>query len=345
MKTRRIVLRQQAGLTIIELMIGLALALVLAGAAAAIAVKSKGVFRVNAAVAQLQDNGRYAVDLLSRDIRMAGFRGCAGSRVAPSNRLATPTAFAYDYVNPMAGFKAAGTNIWQPALDAALSALTPAPASGSDVLTLRTTEGGGRGLVSLMTNGTQAIPLDAASPFRQADILLVSSCTSSVVVQASGNPVGGALPHAVGSVTPGNATSDLGTAFGPDANVYRLTTRSYYVAPSVIQPGTSSLWMVSMPDYQGAGAPVELAIGVEGLRIMFGEDTDNDGAANRYVAPVSANPANVVSVRFDLLLATPRDNVVTKIQPVTFDGNVITPTDRRLRTVVSSVVSVRNRIS
>ena len=71
---------------------------------------------------------------------------------------------------------------------------------------------------------------------------------------------------------------------------------------------------------------------------------DGDKAANRYVTADGVGTwGNVVSVKAQLLLATVRDNVTTSPQAYTFDSVTTTPTDKRLRTVLSSVITVRNR--
>jgi type IV pilus assembly protein PilW len=85
--------------------------------------------------------------------------------------------------------------------------------------------------------------------------------------------------------------------------------------------------------------------GVERLALFFGEDTDGDKAANRYVSADAVGTwNNIVSVKTQLLLATVRDNMTTAPQTYTFDGVTTTPTDRRLRSVLSSVITVRNRV-
>ncbi len=85
--------------------------------------------------------------------------------------------------------------------------------------------------------------------------------------------------------------------------------------------------------------------GVEGLVLSFGEDLDGDKAANRYVTANAVGTwSHVVSVKAQLLLATVRDNMTTAPQVYTFDGVTTTPTDRRLRSVMSSVITVRNRV-
>ncbi len=65
----------------------------------------------------------------------------------------------------------------------------------------------------------------------------------------------------------------------------------------------------------------------------------------RYVtADAVSNWSNVVSVKAQVLLATVRDYVATSSQSYTFDGTTTTPTDRKIRTAVSSVITLRNRV-
>ncbi len=75
----------------------------------------------------------------------------------------------------------------------------------------------------------------------------------------------------------------LGHVFSTDASVYRMVTRTYYVAPSARKAGTNSLWVNSVPAYDGQPQPEEMVEGVEGLALLFGEDLDGGRAANRYV--------------------------------------------------------------
>ena len=45
-----------------------------------------------------------------------------------------------------------------------------------------------------------------------------------------------------------------------------------------------------------------------------------------------------------VLLAGAGDSPTTNAQPYVFDGQTVTPTDRKLRTVMSMLVSLRNTV-
>ena len=96
----------------------------------------------------------------------------------------------------------------------------------------------------------------------------------------------------------------------------------------------------------GSGTPVtgSLVPFVEAIAITYGEDTNADSAADRYVAAASITDwTQVTSVNFQVRIASPDDGVADAPQPYTaFDGSVVTPTDRRLRRSYSSVIALRN---
>ena len=67
--------RQQTGFSLIELMIGLVLGLFVTGIVITVFTQSKRNYNQDEEIARLQENGRYAMQLLSRDLAMAGFLG------------------------------------------------------------------------------------------------------------------------------------------------------------------------------------------------------------------------------------------------------------------------------
>jgi len=337
----------QRGATLVEMMIAMTLALLLSGAAAMIAVNSKSVFRSAAAVARLQDNARFAVDTLSRDLRMAGFNGCPGGSTPPSSSL-NAAGFQYDYSNGLLAFHAIGTT-WSPALDASITALAPPPLAGTDVMTVRTEIGGGHALVATMGSSTSALSVSAppATGFGAlavGDIVIAENCTKAVEFEITADPSAGSIAHTAGGPAPGNASGDLGVAFSTDASLYRLVTHTYYVAPSALQPGTDSLWVYSVPNYAGTPNPQEIVEGVQNIALLYGEDTDGDGVPNRYVTADAVGVwTNVMAVRVQLLMQTVQNNMATSAQPYTFNGVTTVPADRRIRTVMDSTISLRNR--
>jgi type IV pilus assembly protein PilW len=338
---------RQHGMGLVELLVWMAISLLIISVIGVVYANTKQLTRVNDNVSRLQENGRFVVYLLDRDIRMAGFRGCNGNDASiPYLSVLNSVAYPYQFNIAIAGYHGTG-GAWAPTLPTDISALTPAPLVGTDVVTVRFIDGTGVPLTAAMSNSSDDIQVAAGSTLTTGDVLLIADCSTYAIFNASDFNLGnGKLKHDTGGGTsPGNTTKDLGNTFHTDASVYRLVTRTYYVAPSARKPGTNALWSNSVPVYNGQAQPEEMVEGVDGLALSFGEDLDGDRAANRYVTANAVGTwNNVVSVKAQLLMATIRDNTTTAPQVYTFNGVSTTPTDKRLRSVLSSVVTVRNRV-
>ena len=66
----------QTGLSLIEIMISLLISAFLIGGVLQIFIGSKQTYRMQQSLSRLQENGRFAMDFLAKDIRMAGYWGC-----------------------------------------------------------------------------------------------------------------------------------------------------------------------------------------------------------------------------------------------------------------------------
>lgn len=80
--------RSSQGLSLIELMIALLIGLLISAAVLQIFISSKNTFRMQEAMARLQENGRFAVNYMANDFRMAGFMGCGNADRIPVNIIA-----------------------------------------------------------------------------------------------------------------------------------------------------------------------------------------------------------------------------------------------------------------
>jgi len=332
---------EQRGYTLVELMVAITIGLFILGGIGMVFVSSKQTYRMQDSLWQLQDNSRFAMEFLIKDLRMAGFRGCNSSAITPVNTLNNGADFDYNFTVGVQGFEATGSG-WSPALPAAISSANPAPSTEVDVITVRRAQEPGVGVTApFMNSNSAALHVDAGNGLSQFDIVLVTDCSAAAILQiSSANPdSSGTVAHNIGIGTPGNVTSDLGKIFRDDAEVMKLVTVSYFVAPSAAVAGNRSLWRKV-----GGSAPEELAEGVENMQVLYGEDSDNDRSVNRYVAADSvADMSRVMSLKLSFLMTTIENNITSKPQPYTFNGTTVTPTDRKLRRVFTTVVNLRNR--
>ncbi len=337
---------RQQGFSLIEILIALLIGIFITMGVIQIFISSKQTYRMQEALARMQESGRFALDFLDRDIRMAGYRGCAsrGSTTPISNLITNSSSYIYNYINPIQGFESSSST-WLPALPTAITSETT-PSGGSDVITIRRA-GDDSVMVSIADNASTPkkikVNRDSTPSFKSCDVVLISDCSSSALLQLSDDydPTNKEVKYTVGSGcgssgTGGNSKA-LENAYA-GGNLNRALATSYYIKNNNnIQPTLYRLLNANDED--------ELVEGVESMQIYYGIDTDNDGMANSYVKANSAIWQNVVSVRVNLLLRTIDDNITAKPLPYEFDGQQINnPPDKRMRRVFTSTIAIRNRL-
>jgi len=115
--------KTQGGFTLIELMISISLGLLITASVVELFVNNKTSYRVQDGLGRIQENGRYAQYILSREIRMAGFNGCGNlASITPTIIVKNPTPnmiFSPDDV--ITGHEATSGSNWLPNLTASLN--------------------------------------------------------------------------------------------------------------------------------------------------------------------------------------------------------------------------------
>jgi type IV pilus assembly protein PilW len=236
-----------------------------------------------------------------------------------------------------------------PALNGTLSALTPNV--DSDFISIRVpVEPLSLGLSTPMTSASGVPQVGANTPgnnFKSGAIALIANCKAAAVFQVTeATPaVTGNLAHAIGGgFNPGNAGTDFQHVFRGDSAVYRLQTNHYYIAPGT-RAGTNSMWRLSFPNPANpliASVAEEVVQGIDRMVVTYGVDK-GDRTVNRYVTADAVTAWDgVVAVRIQLLSTTVKDGVTLKPQAASFAGSTVVATDRRLRTQVTEVVTLRN---
>lgn len=337
---------KQKGLSLVELMVAMLLGLVLMAGVLQVFLASKRTYTYQTALSRVQENGRIAQEFFSRDIRMAGYTGCAsGSYGALTNTLNQSTSVNYDFSIGVQGYDVGSST------PSALSAISPTPLANTDVLVLRGPVGSG---VKIVQNNSEkqlfaeSTGDDGKSGISDGDILMVSDCTKSRVFQATNvEPESGRLNvgHADSS-SPGNAVKSWGgqsrpadEQFGTDAEIIKVSTVYYFIAAGA--SGQPALFQRI-----GLGTAEEILEGVENMQILYGRDTNGDKVPDSYATAttIGTNWSQVVSVRVQLLVRSTEDAVVDAPQAYSFNGASVTPTDRRLRQVFVSTTGLRSRI-
>lgn len=323
--------KNQSGVALVELLIAMLLGLILVGGILQMFSSSRQTHRVHEATARMQESGRMALEVISRDLRMADFWGCASDITNVVNNLDNTGAGFID-------FTAGGI------------AGTEGGAGVPDTLTLR--GGFDRGIDIEPPYGPQAsanIKVPAGNDLKQGDIVFISDCGGADIFQISNSNPGGAgtIVHNTGTTTsPGNYNITnpgcpgggnahcLSKVYGADATMFSVQEITYSIATG--SEGEPALFR------NGA----EYLDGVEDFQVLYGEDTDDSSVANYYVpANEVADMNNVLSIRFAVVTRSQNDNLTGGTnQTYTVLGAARTAPDERIRQTYMTTVTIRNRL-
>lgn len=337
----------QSGFSLVEIMVALVIGLFLMTGVIQIFLGSKTTYRTTENSSRIQENGRLAIELLSRDLRMAGYKGCLRSSMPTVNVLNNATAFNWNFGQEIQGFNESGTT-WSPALPSDISGLQMI--AGTDVITVRTIDSEGiyvTGQPSIQSGCTASVSSTAdlkvtSNTFlKDDDIVLVTNCERAAVFQITNfNDKENVVHNTGGTSVPGNSTKDLGGCL-IGGEMMKISTKTYFIRTG--SSGRPALWR-----RVGTSPAEELVEGVENMQIIYGVDTSNDREADQYstadVVSATNNWPNVVSVRVSFLLQSIDDRVTTAAQTYDYNNASTKATDGRLRQVFNTLVSVRNRL-
>lgn len=340
-RSKTTVMNQQ-GFSVVELMVAMVVGLILMAGVLQVFASSRATYTVNDQLARLQENERIAADMIQSDIRQAGYLGCA-KEVPFTNTLNNQAAVQWNFAVPLQGYQATGTSTWSPAIDAGAIV---SPRSDNDILAVRVPIRGGQSvpITATMTASTADLETTAVSPapFAAGDVVMLSDCNAASVFQVTAYAADGTVSHAAGAAVagkgPGNASNDLGYAFGADATIMPIETVIYYVRDNA--DGEPSLWR------RAGGAPAEEIVeGVDSMQVLYGEDTSGDREVDSYVTANNVtNWEDVLSIRVGLLLRTGEFGTTTDSQTYTVLDTTFGPAaDRRQRLVLTTTATLRNR--
>jgi type IV pilus assembly protein PilW len=337
------------GFSILELMVAMTLSLILLGGVITLFASSRKSYESNDHLSRIQENGRFALDQIMRDIRSAGYLGCAKD-ASFTNTLKTSTTLLWDFQNPVRGFQSTGS-AWSPALNATL--VPSAAAINSDVLVVRAPDPDAQTKrISVLTaTPTAEITVSPTSPVYDAgDTLMVTDCSATSVFEVTGYSAG-TIQHVAdvsqGAATGGvasaaNSTANLGYAFPEGSTVLPVRTTIYYVRQSGVAGNGNSLWRRI-----GRNAPEELVEGVDSLQLLFGVDTTGDRIVDDYVTASSVgstNWANVISVRVGLLVRSLEQyGNDPDVGHNVLDAAIAAAADSRERLIFTSTATLRNK--
>ncbi|MBL0457605.1 PilW family protein [Aeromonas enteropelogenes] len=360
---------RQRGIGLVEVMIALVLSLVTVGVIIQVFLGNHKTYLTGEAIARVQEDSRFAINLLQKELRMVGYQGCLSKQgVNITNTLNNNAAQPYNFTTFLRGYDNVTATLPAP-LSALFTGAEPRPMPGSDVLLVQGPVG--VGVPVSRDNHNNAAQLfvqqlsskagycdsgeQGYSDLCEGDIVMVSDCQKARIFQITRvQGVGGGrevnIVHAEnnnnGNLVPGNATSSWGGTsspaeerFGLGSVLNRVETRLYYIA----RPSANSPYALYRKSGVAAGMP--LIEGVANMQLTFGEDQNRDRATDRYVGAASnPNWDNVLGIGVQLLMRSNQGNVVSAPQALSFAGATFQATDRNWYWVAETTVALRNRL-
>lgn len=369
-----------AGVTLIELLIAMTLGLILLVGMIAVFSGNKRSAELNAAMANIQENARFALSELGTDIRMAGFQGCLDSRRGRMTVKSNDAPVPKDGVYPDGSVKhnsnlsaATGSVIqpsgeWLPAIAGGFKASTEyPPISGTHALAVQYGNSRQSLLQGPVNSGSSpdlqgpAITVDDLD-LTAGDLALIGNCESVdlfTVTSAVPDNGGQKLEHAAAHNADGNFTTRYGTNRNiAQTKVMRFESHIYYVGDTGLKNSSGdvirALYVQTYPYNDDENPPAEVVQGVENLRIAYGVSTDD---TLRYVTADDAafRPEDVESVQIGLIMSSwdriaEQDDTNTYViagqsilpSASSVDGQTH-PQDGRYRLIFNTTIKVRNR--
>lgn len=371
---------KQDGLSLIELLISTVIGLALISGVVTVFAGNKRSSDLNTAMANIQENARFALDKIANDIRMSGFQGCVDINRSPANILAasSPTANFYETAAQASVIGAA--NAWTPSPALGFKTENHDALPGTHALTLQfgnpstfpLTKVVGTGTIPNRT-GPITVNISAgvsSRPFdlKKDDHAIISDCQFADIFKVSGvakTPTTAVLDHSAPDNVSGALTTEYGSADTLSVTkLMRFVSNVYYVANTGIKndhgDDIPALYQQSLPygDITN-NPPTELVRGIENLRISFGLRTQADTLT--YVLPGDSrfDATQVETIRIGLLMVsydpiTSSNDANTyvlagqEITPKTSGSNTSTSVhaaDNRYRLAFNTTIKVRNRRS
>jgi len=368
------------GFSLVELLIAMTLGLIIMGGMIAVFSSNKSSSELNTAMANIQENARFAVGALSKDIRMSGFQGCLDSRrgllevkslrsPVPQVGFSTAGEPEHDFsLSSITGSVIISANEWQPAIAGDFVPPVENPAiPGTHALVVQY---GSRDQSELTgpinVGGVESRNGDIVTTddlgLVRGDLALIANCDNVDLFTVSG-----AEPSGTGQLlkheAPLNRDGSLNAVYGLPNNiavtrVMRFISNIYYIGDTGLTNDSGdtirALYQQSYPYNVPENPPSEIVQGVENMRLSYGIRTRN---TLQYVTAddPAFNPSQVESVQIGVIMSSwdriaEQDDENTYViagQTIESDKNSSDATthaeDGRYRLVFNTTVKVRNR--
>lgn len=333
---------RQYGLSLVELMVGILLSSILLLGVLQIFDSNRSTMATQTAFSSVQENGRFAIDFLARELRVADYWGCVPDQASIANHL--DSAKRSEFQSSIGGGGVQGVDN----AGAQEKVGEKVVVESTDILILSGTVDACSGSGRILDIAGGSLQVTSNCALEEGQVLLVANCqggdvfTLTGISGAQGDGSSRTLLHATGSINSvwvENASDTLQHDYGSEATLLLPYRHTFFISEN--DAGSPSLFMLE----EGEAAPRELVSGIEDMQVFYGRDTNGDDIIDVWQeSGDAAQMSEVVAVKLQLLVAS-SNNAAIGEQTVDLDGdgNETTYTDGRLRKLYTTTVKVRNR--
>ncbi|MBT8136005.1 MAG: PilW family protein [Gammaproteobacteria bacterium] len=309
------------GFSLVELLVAMAIGVVLVGGALTVHIQSHDAHTFAERMARIQENGRFAVDTISPDIRLAGFWGRtekAGSISRRTGDALNPMPAAMTPANDCyAGYFTNVTRRIEAANEDQLGAANPFAACIPDTARLPGTD--------ILVVRHAAATATAPANIVNGRVYIISNALTAELF------VGGLMPIPAG--------------YGAADTIHEVEVNAYYVSPN----SSAGVGIPALNRLELGDGPLlvnqELISGVEDLQVQLGIDTDGTGSVNSYVNPGSAAIAGATIIANRAWVRVRGERVdldYTDGATYEYADRQVEPNDSFRRMLLSKTLRIRN---
>lgn len=325
--------KRMAGLTLVELMVAMTIGLMLLSGISYLFLGARQTFRTTENLSRIQENARYALEVMARDIRMAGYVGCGNMRNVTLNTIANPP------IPPLLTTNALTGSDWPGAAVSNFSGSGVTRVAGDSISVMGAFGGGVPLAGNLVPSNANVQLVDNRYGFAVNDVLVVTNCVNADMFRATNVSSSGSITTIAHSNST-NTGNRIGS-YGGDAFAFKVEQYTYFIGTK--PNGRRSLYKTSLTE-----GTRELIEDVWDMEITYGVDTPEDSLVYQKdwdAEKVSAEGRwpDVLTVQLRILFVSAEDGITVAPQALTFN-EVVTPSDRRMYQVFTSTIGVRNRL-
>lgn len=357
-------LSRSKGFGLVELLIAILLGTLISIAVVQVFGDNKSSYIAHEDVTRLQENGRYAIQLLTKELRIADYWGCTDSFDAVESNVV-----GLVFADPnTAGVGISGTEGAEVLGDDGY----PSRPDTVQITGMRFTNSYPLVVTHNAADTQFQIQVPGNTGIQPNELLVAGKCgpSSAVIFQVT-NDVDATITGSAGNMvatvehsgTPSAANttpfSNAADVLNPGVFPARSTTvfrnlsfnNTYSIADDNPDNDTATPPVPTLMMSTAGGALQPIVPGVENMQVVYGEDIDGDEQADRYVDVTDVTDfENIMSVRISILVRSPDANNIDPapytMEGITVDVDDIEPADNGLfhnRRVYTTTVALRNR--